>query len=138
MNTNGKTSETRDRKAILSMLWIFAVFNYLYGDVAMMIFHPATYQKIASRMSDGAVLGAAALMEIPMAMVFLSWILKYRANRWANIIAGAESTAFVVFTLLGGRPPVLYVFLSAIEIACTVFIVWYAWTWRDPGLSLRN
>jgi hypothetical protein len=25
-----------------------------------------------------------------------------------------------------------YVFFSTIEIACTVFIVWYAWTWPHP------
>ena len=25
-----------------------------------------------------------------------------------------------------------YIFFSAIEIACTLFIIWYAWTWRRP------
>jgi len=33
MNTNSKTVEMKDRKAILSTLWIFAVLNYLYADV---------------------------------------------------------------------------------------------------------
>ena len=28
-----------------------------------------------------------------------------------------------------------YIFYSIIEIGCTVFIVWYAWTWtnKEPG-----
>ena len=33
MNTNSKTVEMKDRKVILSTLWIFAVLNYLYADV---------------------------------------------------------------------------------------------------------
>ena len=51
--TNAKTAETNDRKAILSTLWIFVMFNYLYGDLAMMIFHPAAYQRIVAGMSEG-------------------------------------------------------------------------------------
>jgi hypothetical protein len=132
MNTNKKTAEMKDRKVILSTLWIFVMLNYVYGDLAMMIFNPATYQKIAMRMTEGLVLGAAALMEVAIAMVLLSRILKYRANRWANIITGTVFTAFAALTLFGGKPPAFYVFLSTIEIACTLFIVWYAWTWPNP------
>ncbi len=38
MNTNKKTTEMKDRKVILSTLWIFAMFNYLYADVYGIIF----------------------------------------------------------------------------------------------------
>ena len=131
MDTNKQTAETKDRKAILSTLWIFVMFNYLYGDLAMMMFHPTAYQRVVAGMSEGLVLGATVLMEILIAMVLLSRILKYQANRWANIIVGVVGTAFAALTL-GGKPPAFYVFLSAIEIACTLFIVWYAWTWPNP------
>jgi hypothetical protein len=131
MDTNKKTAATKDRKAILSTLWIFVTFNYLYADLVMMIVNPALYEKAAARMTVGVVLGFTVLMEILIAMVLLSRILKYRANRWANIVAGVVGTAFVAVTL-GGKPPAFYVFLSAIEIACTLFIVWYAWTWPNP------
>lgn len=118
-----------DRKSLLSTLWIFTMFNYVYADLIMMIAHPAVYQKAAAKMTPGAVLGFAVLMEIPIAMILLSRVLGYRANRWANIIAGLESSAFVAFTLKGTPPP-YYVFFCTIEIACTLFIVWYAWSWR--------
>ncbi len=131
MNTTKGTSEIRDRKAVLSTLWIFVMFNYLYADLVMMIVNPALYQKMAGRMTDGVVLGFTVLMEILIAMVLLSRILKYRANRWANIIAGVVGTVFVGFTL-GGKPPAFYIFLSSLEIASTLFIVWYAWTWPNP------
>jgi hypothetical protein len=131
MNTNKQIVETNDRKAILSTVWIFVMFNYLYGDLAMVIFRPAAYQRIVAGMSEGLVFGATVLMEILIAMVLLSRVLKYEANRWANIIMGIVGTAFAALTLIG-KPPAFYVFLSAIEIACTLFIVWYAWTWPNP------
>ena len=120
-----------DRRAILSTSWIFVILNYLYGDLAMMMFHPEAYQKIIAGMSEGLVLGATVLMEILIVMVLLARVLKYQANRWANIVVGIVGTAFVASTLVGD-PPAFYLFLSAIEIACTLFIVWFAWTWPDP------
>lgn len=128
---NSKTAETKDRKAILSTLWMFVMFNYLYADLLMMIVNPEIYQRAAGKMTGGVVLGFTVLMEILIAMVLLSRMLKYQANRWANIIAGLVGTAFVAVTL-SPRAPAFYIFLSAIEIACTLFIVRYAWTWPSP------
>lgn len=133
MNANAKSAEANDRKTVLSTLWVFVLLNYLYGDLAMMIFRPAAYERIAARMTEAAVLGAAAVMEIPIAMILLSRVLKYAANRRANIIVGAVFSGFAVATLLPGRAPAFYVFLSAVEIASTLFIVWYAWTWQNPA-----
>jgi hypothetical protein len=81
---------------------------------------------------EGSVLGFAILMETAIAMVLLSRILKYRANRWANIIAGAINTLSVVFSMIGETPALYYIFFATIEIACTLFIIWYAWKWRNP------
>jgi uncharacterized BrkB/YihY/UPF0761 family membrane protein len=120
------------RQTVLSTLWIFVVLNYLYADIVLLIVKPAASQTAAARMTGGVVLGFAVLMEISLVMVLLSRVLPYRANRWANIVAGAESTGFVAFPLFGGAPPPYYIFFSTIEIACTLFIVWYAWTWRRP------
>lgn len=133
MDANKKTKKTEERKATLSTLWIFAMFNYLYADLFMLIFNPAAYQKIAARMTEGVVLGFAVLMETAMAMVLLSRVLNYGANRWANIIAGVLHTTAVSWSLFGGaRPALYYVFFATIEIVCTLFIVWYAWKWPKP------
>jgi hypothetical protein len=71
-------------------------------------------------------------MEIPIAMVLLSRMLKYRPNRWANVIAGAFMAVVQASTLFVGTTTVYYVFFSAIEIACLLFIVWTAWRWAEP------
>jgi len=74
-------------------------------------------------------------MMIPFSIVLLSWIFKYRANRWVNIISGAFMTVFLTVTLFVAVPTMYYAFFSAIEIACTLFIVGYAWKWRNPEVS---
>lgn len=122
-----------DRRTILSTLWIFVLFNYLYADFVILITSPNLYQNAVKGMPAGVILGLAILMEIPIAMILLSRLLPYRANRLANIIAGIESTAFVGITLVGGQSAPFYLFFALIEIACTLFIIWYAWTWPTPN-----
>jgi hypothetical protein len=107
------------------------MFCYLYVDLAMMIFRPQAYLGIAAKLSEWAVLAFAALMLIPIAMIPLARLLPYRANRWANIVAGIESTAFVGVTLVGGKGPLFYWFFSIIEMITTLYIVWYAARWRE-------
>jgi hypothetical protein len=38
-------------------------------------------------------------------------------------------------TLVMGVPAPYYLYLSIIEIACTVLIVGYAWKWRKPAVE---
>ena len=77
-------------------------------------------------------------MEISIAMVLLSRILKYKANRLANIIAGLIKTIIMVGTLFMGGPSYHYMFFATIEIAATLFIVWYAWTWTKSIVITSN
>lgn len=119
----------KDKKVLLSTLWIFATLNYIYADIFTSFFDPEAHTGTVT-MTQGAVLGFAILMETAIAMVLLSRVLKYGANRWANIIAGIIHTAVVSWTLFGTPLP-FYIFFASIEIACTLFIVWYAWRWRN-------
>jgi hypothetical protein len=84
-------------------------------------------------------MGSAVLMEIPIAMIVACRLLPFRANRLANIIAGAIVTfinAFLTFVppLLGwGKPPAFpeYLFFATIETVATSILIWQAWTWRE-------
>jgi drug/metabolite transporter (DMT)-like permease len=86
-------------------------------------------------LTEGFLLFGSILMMIPISMVLLSRILKYQANRWANIIAGAFMTVFLAVTLFVAVPTTYYAFFSAIEIASTLFIAGYAWKWRKPEIN---
>lgn len=141
MSTNENTAKM-DRQVLLSTLWIFVMFNYLYCDVVGLM-DPALLNQFISgqignmRITQGFLLGASILMEIPIAMILLSRILKYKVNRWANIIAGTLMTIVQVSSLFVGTPKTYYIFFSIIEISCTVFIVWYAWKWLGSSNNLQ-
>ena len=143
MKTTNKTTDMKDRKAMLSTLWIFAMFNYVYADILTLYFNNVLQKEAwklfqsgyvgSLQITQGFVLLGAVLMETAIAMVLLSRVLKYRANRWANIIVGVLQIAETAWSLTGPLYwNLYYAFFAAIEIACLLFIVWYAWTWRQP------
>jgi len=109
---------------------VFVVFNHLYADSVILIFRPGAYESMAGPMSASVALGATLLMELLLAMAFFSRVVAYPVNRWFNIIGGMAGTAFVAVTLSPRAPAVLWM-LSSVETACTLFIAWYAWTWRS-------
>ena len=119
--------EMIDMRTKLQTLWIFATLNYVYADVVTLF-----DKTVVSNLSQASLLGAAILVETAIAMVLLSSLLKYRANRWANIIVGVINTLAVFISLLVATPALYYVFFATIEIATTIVIIWYAWTWRKP------
>ena len=136
-----KKSETviPDRKVILSTLWIFVTLNYLYCDVlslmsADMLNALLTGEIAGIHMNQVTLLMAGIIMEISMAMVLLSRILKYSVNRLLNIITGMIKTLIMIGTLLMGGASYHYWFFATFEIATTVFIIWYAWTWSTSSI----
>jgi hypothetical protein len=137
MNLNKKLTEMKDRKVVLSTLWIFVTLNYLYCDVMTLMDHEQLKQILTGtvgsiQMTEGFLLGASILMEIPIVMVLLSRILNYKSNRWANIVAGSIKTVVMILSMFVGTPTLYYIFFGTIEMACTAFIIWYAWTWTNP------
>ena len=129
----------KNKRVILSTLWIFVTLNYLYCDVVGLMDSVLLKQYLVGEVNgmeinQGFLLAGAVLMEIPIAMVILSLILSYKLNRWANIIAGSIKTLVMILTMFVG-PTLYYVFFGTIEIATTIFIVWYAWNWSEVKIS---
>ncbi len=131
MNSNKKTTEAPDMKVRLAALWLFAMLTYTYGDVVTLM-DPVKHGSI--QLTEGFLLGGSIYMMIPITMVLLSRILKYRASRLASIIAGIIMTVSLTLTLFVAVPTTYYAFFSVIEIACTALIVWYAWKWRNSEI----
>lgn len=129
MNDCTKVTEMPEMKVRLSALWLFAMLTYTYGDVVTLM-DPVKHGSI--ELTEGFLLGGSIFMMIPLTMVLLSRILKYRASRWASIIAGIIMTATLPVTLFVAVPTTYYVFFTVIEIVSTALIVWYAWKWRIP------
>lgn len=132
---------TKNKKAMLSALWVFATLNYLYCDVLGLMDSELLNQYLIGEVNGMTIdqnflLAGAILMEIPIAMVLLSLILKHKANRWTNIIAGSIKTIVMIMTMFVG-PTLYYMFFGTIEIATTIFIVWYAWNWSESKTTLK-
>ena len=130
----------QNRKVILSTLWIFVTLNYLYCDVlslmsADLLNALLTGEVAGLKMNQTTLLVSGIIMEISIAMVLLSRVLKYKANRISNIIAGIIKTLIMIGTLFMGTPSYHYMFFATIEIGTTLFIVWYAWTWVQSGVN---
>lgn len=126
-----------DPKERLSLFWTFALLNYLYADV-IALFEIVSSPNLADapHMPPWALPASAVLMEIPIAMIVACRLLPFRANRLANIIAGAFLTLVngvltYIPPFLGLKTPALpeYLFFATIETVCTSIIIRQAWTW---------
>jgi hypothetical protein len=142
MNTNNKTSAI-DRKVLLSTLWIFVVLNMLYCDVVSLMDAGLLKQYLSGtvggmKFTQGYLLGAGIWMAVLIAMVLLSRVLPYGANRWANIIAGVVATVVQFASLVMARPAMYYLFFSILEMAGTASLVWFALRWRNPASTTSN
>ncbi len=129
-----------DRRVLLSSLWAFAMFNYLYADVMGLMDASLLRQYLTGTVNGLAIttpflLAGAVLMEVPIAMTVLARVLPPGPNRWANVGAGVLKTIVVPLTLFVGKPTGYYVFFATIETLCTALIVLVAWRWVEvpPG-----
>lgn len=138
MNANTITTEKMDMRVKLSTLWIVYMFSTAYIDITTLYYSVFINHTPVVHYTQVFLLGGAVLVEIPIAMVLLSRILKSRANRWANIIAGTFLTAIQVVSLFVGTPTLAYTFISIILIANSVVIVWYAWRWHVSREALSE
>src|SRR5512133_2832196 len=138
MNTN-ITSAKMSPKTLLILLWVFYTVNFMYCDTLSKL-EPGVLKEIMSgvtgggtvKITEGFLLGTAVMFEIPFLMIVLSWVLKYRANRWVNIIAGTLFVLAQIGSLFLGAPSPAYIFYVVIEIAALLIIVWNAWKWQNP------
>ena len=133
MNTNNKTARIlEDVQIKISALWVVAMFSWVYGDLLRI--YSGDY--IAGENITGGMMSmemlwliSAITMIVPGVMVFLSLTLKYKANRWANIILGIFYTIYNL-NGLSMYPSVYDKFLLLVSIVFTALIVWYTWKWR--------
>jgi len=134
MNTNGNTTKRMDTKVLLSTLWIVIMINMLKADILSLYIPGALDEVTKTSASTGVsipqlMLGGAIMMEISIAMIVLSRILKYKANRWINIIT---SIITIVFVVVPRASYPHYTFIMTVEVICLLLIIWNAWKWSHP------
>ena len=78
-------------KARLSALWMFFLFNIIFRDIHEFV-EPGFIEEALTGTVNGnpvtehMLLLGGVMLQVPIAMVLLSRVLPYGANRWANMI----------------------------------------------------
>jgi hypothetical protein len=130
LNSINLNTEYKNKKVTLSTLWVVVMFTMVFADIVGFM-NPGTLKDMMNgavgfQITQGVLLVFAVLLEIPIVMIFLSRVLKRKANRWANIIA---SIITILFVIGGGSLFPYYIFFASVEITCMLAIVWTAWKW---------
>jgi len=131
MNTNAMTAKKLDTKVLLSTLWIVVMINMLKADI-LSLYIPGAAEEVAKTAGETPItqlmLGGAIMMEISIVMIILSRVLKYRVNRWANVITSVITIAFIWG---GAASEPHYIFIATVETICLLLIIWNAWRWTE-------
>jgi hypothetical protein len=122
-------------KIKLAGLWASVMFIFIYVDY-FALYIPGVMEKIIEgkvahtgiEITQVFLLLVIILMIIPSLMIFLSLVLKAKANRLTNIIASIFKIIVVVGALIG-EIWIYYIFASIVELVLLSLIVWYAWKW---------
>lgn len=134
-------TNTNNRKTVLSTLWIFYLFNILYADVLNLMGDIPNNsiendELITSLLTPEMLLAAAIFLETAMVMIFLSRLLTFKPNRIVNIVVSFIHLVAVIASLFVVSPPIYYIFFATVEVSTSIFIIWYAWTWKPQEKSI--
>jgi len=125
-----ETKEKTDIKVKLSTLWIVVMLNMIYADIYSIMVELVNKNTLDIPGNVKTIMAVAAIVtNIPILMIYLSRVLKYEANRWANIIAGLLTIIYVVG---GGDLSPHYIIVASIEIILLLIILVNSWKWHDP------
>lgn len=133
INMNSTPAKKIDTKVLLSTFWIVVMINMLKADILSLNI-PGTAEEVARTSASAGtsipqlMLVGAVMGQLGIAMIVLSRVLKHGINRWANIVAGIVTIAYI----WGGMATYPhYIFIASVETLCLLLIVWLAWTWRN-------
>ena len=121
-------------KEKISTLWIVVMFNMAFADIVGFM-TPGVLEGIMDQsaaqfqITQEIMLVFSVLLALPISMIYLSRMLKHKANRWANIIIGVITIVFVVGL---GSADLSYILFASIEVLCMVVIILTAWKWSNP------
>ena len=106
------------------------MLNMIYADIYSIMVELVNKNTLDIPGNVKTIMAVAAIVtNIPILMIYLSRVLKYEANRWANIIAGVLTIIYVVG---GGDLSPHYIIVASIEIILLLIILVNSWKWHDP------
>lgn len=128
MNSTNPNTKSKNKKVILSTLWIVVMFNMVFADIYSIMVELVNKNTLGDIPGDVVTVMAiaAVITNVPIMMIFLSRVLEHKTNRLINIIAAAITLLYVVG---GGSTTPHYIIAATIEVIILLFIIWTAWNW---------
>jgi Family of unknown function (DUF6326) len=125
----------------ISALWIAMLFLFAYGDIFAFL-KPGRIDEVIGgeisgiKITEVFLFAVSVYIAIASVMVFLTLVLRPSVVRWTNIVLPVLYVASIVASAFG-ETSAYFVFLSVVESALLLLIVWYAWTWPRREDSLE-
>ena len=126
----------------VSTLWIFLGVGMLAGMFAVVMPSDVLAKYIATGEFEGEKIDATmlALMVglfclLPLAMAFLTLVLRDPINRYANAVVGVVATVMWTWDLAehAGKGLEIGALITVTLIIAGLLIVWHAWKWPKPA-----
>jgi hypothetical protein len=117
----------------ISALWVAMLFLFAYGDI-FGSFVPGRIDDIRGGTISGIeitqtfLLATSVYVAIASLMIFLTLVLRPTLSRWANIVLPILYIVSIVASVIGESWEYFW-FLSIVEGAVLLLIIWYAWRW---------
>lgn len=125
-----------EKKALLSALWLFVLLNFIFRDLHEIVeaeFLADALNGIydGREVTEAMFLLGGVIVEVPIVMMLMPWVLSLRANRWANVIVAP----LFGLTLIGAPGDLDDFFHIGLMLIALAIIVWQAWSWDRSPIS---
>ena len=125
----------------ISALWIAMLFLFAYGDIFGFL-KPGRIEEVTGGQISGIKITEVFLFAVSLyiaiasLMIFLTLVLRPSVIRWANIVLPVLFIVSVIASAIG-ETSAYFLFLSVMESALLLLIVWYAWKWPRQQRSVE-
>lgn len=126
--------ELLERRALLSALWLFVLLNFIFRDLHEIVkaeFLADALQGIYNgrEVTEAMFLLGGIIVEVPIVMMLMAWVLPLRATRWTNVVVAP----LFALTFIGAPGDLDDYFHVGVILIALAIVVWKAWTWERPA-----
>ena len=123
-----------ERRALLCALWMFVLLNFIFRDLHEIVKAEFLADAVngiynGREVTEAMFLLGGIIVEVPIVMMLMAWVLPLRLSRWANMIV-APLFGLTLIGTAGDLDDYFHFGLMAIALA---IIVWKAWSWDRPA-----
>jgi hypothetical protein len=116
-----------ERRAVVSSLWTFVLFNMLFRDIHEFARPGAIEEFMSMSVEQGILLASGVSLTAFISLIVLSRVLPYRAARWANLTVSIVALGAMSINAPNDLDDIWFL---AVEAVGLLAIIWLAWTWR--------